>query len=173
MSKHKKIRLKQGTRVRSKKYVSTAPLPWNGDHGTGTAAATADTVVVPMEGPNRVAQRRRVNVIDTLTSLTMRQVQAAKEIQNAYGRVEALSSGGPLKEQVDSTPKPDATVAAQVDAQSRLAVAMRAVLRSERAVVECICWNNQKPQTLSRTERRRWLARFTQSMDRVADHLRY
>ena len=128
-----------------------------------------------MDGPNpnRIAIRRRVNVIDTLTSLTMRQLQAAKEIQDAYSKVESLSSGGPLKEQVQSTPKPDAVVAAQVDAQSRLARAMKAVHRSERGVVECICWRNQKPTTLRRADRRRWMARFTSALDKVADHLRY
>lgn len=167
-------RLKHGTRIRAKKHVSVAPAPWNGDHGTGTQAADAGTVIEPLkDNPNRMARRRRVNVIDTLTSLTMRQVQAAKEIQNAYGKVESLSSGGPLKEHVQSSPKPDQVVTAQVEAQSRLARAMRAVLRSEREIVECICWNNQLPRTLDRTHRRRWLGRFTVAMDRVADHLRY
>ncbi|MEP5728472.1 MAG: hypothetical protein ABJL67_03760 [Sulfitobacter sp.] len=174
----KKKRLKRGTRVRAVKHVSIAPAPWNGDHGTGTEAANANTEIVEVKtedgrNPNRMAMRRRVNVIDTLKSLTMRQVQAAKEIQNAYGKVDSLSSGGPLKEQVQSSPKPDAVVASQVDAQSRLARAMKGVHRSERAIVECICWHNRMPQTLTATDRRRWLARFTASMDRVADHLRY
>ncbi|MBM1556678.1 hypothetical protein JQV19_08460 [Sulfitobacter mediterraneus] len=176
MSKRK--RLKHGTVVKAKTSVSISPAPWNGDHGTGTPAANVGTVVREVltddgRNPNRMAQRVRVNVIDTLTSLTLRQVQAAKEIQNAYGKVESLSSGGPLKEQVQSSPKPDAVISAQVDAQSRLARAMKAVLRSERQIVEHICWHNERPQTLTRTERRRWLARFQQSMDRVADHLRY
>jgi hypothetical protein len=178
MATKRKRKLKRGTTIRAKKYVSIQPAPWNGDHGTGTPAANAGTVVREVltedgRNPNRMAQRVRVNVIDTLTSLTLRQVQAAKEIQNAYGKVESLSSGGPLKEQVQSSPKPDAVISAQVDAQSRLARAMKAVLRSERQIVEHICWHNRKPQTLTRTERRRWLARFAQSMDRVADHLRY
>lgn len=177
-AKKKKTRLKRGTRDRIKGRVTTRPLPWNGDHGTGTAAAIEGTELVAVttedgRNPNHMGQRRRVSVIDTLTSLTMRQLQAAKEIQDAYGMVESLSSGGPLKEAVQSSPKPDAVIAAQVDAQSRLARAMRAVHRSERVIVEHICWTNQKPQTLSRTQRRRWLARFTASMDRVADHLRY
>lgn len=173
-----KKRFKMPPNPHGSRSVSITKAPWNGDHGTGTEAANRDTEIVEVKtedgrNPNRMAHRRRVNVIDTLTSLTMRQVQAAKEIQNAYGKVESLSSGGPLKEQVQSSPKPDAVVAAQVDAQSRLARAMRAVHRSERIIVEAICWNNQKPQTLTRANRRRWLARFAQSMDRVADHLRY
>lgn len=177
MSKRKR-RLKSGTNVKAKIHVSTAPMPWNGDHGTGTAAASCGTEVVELltddgRNPNRMARRRRINVIDTLTSLTLRQVQAAKEIQSAYGMVESQTSGGPLKEQVDATPKPDAVIASQVDAQSRLQRAMKAVRRSERQIVEHICWHNQRPQALTRTERRRWLARLSASLERVADHLRY
>lgn len=169
----KKRRLKQGTRIRVTSSVSTKPLPWNGDHGAGTAAANAFTELVAMDGPNRMAQRRRVSVIDKLTSLTMRQMQAAVEIRNAYGAVESLSSGGPLKEAVQSSPKPDAVVAAQVDAQSRLARAMKAVLRSERGIVEHVCWHNQPPHTLQGADHRRWMARLRVCLDRVADHLRY
>lgn len=174
-SKAKRKRFKMPPNTKAKRMVSTSKAPWGGDHGTGTAAAREGTEVIELEGPNpnRMAMRRRVNVIDTLTSLTMRQLQAAKEIQNAYGKVESLSSGGPLKEQVQSSPKPDAVIAAQVDAQSRLAHAMKAVHRSERAIVEHICWHNQKPRTLNQTERNRWLARFCASLDRVADHMRY
>lgn len=170
----KKRKSRQG-RTRKARAVSLAqPKGFNGDHGTGTQAALYGTELVAVDGsPNNMGRRQRVNVIDTLTSLTMRQVQAAKEIQTAYGKVDSLSSGGPLKEQVQSTPKPDAVVAAQVDAQSRLARAMKAVHRSERAIVEHICWHNQRPLSLDRTQRRRWLARFTASLDRVADHLRY
>ena len=167
-----------GPKSRASRSVSIAVAPWNGDHGTGTQAANQNTELVEVltedgRNPNRMKQRRRINVIDTLTSLTMRQIQAAKEIQNAYGKVESLSSGGPLKEQVQSSPKPDAVISAQVDAQSRLARAMKGVHRSERIIVECICWRNEKPMTLTRANRRRWMARFAQSMDRVADHLRY
>lgn len=175
MTSKRKRRIKLPPNTKIKQMVSTSKAPWGGDHGTGTAAAIAGTVVAEIDGPNpnRLARRRRVNVIDRLTSLTMRQVQAAKEIQNAYGKVESLSSGGPLKEQVQSSPKPDAVIAAQVDAQSRLARAMRAVHRSERAIVECVCWRNEMPRTLDRADRNRWLARLCNSLDRVADHMRY
>lgn len=169
----RKTRLKNGTRVRAKTSVTTKPLPWKGDHGTGTAAATAGTVVVPLEGPNRMAQRRKVCVIDSLTSLTLRQHQAAHAIRDAYGRVEMLSSGGPLKERVQSSPKPDATVAAQVDAQSRLVRCTRAVLRADRAIVDHVCWHNRPITELGRMGYPRAMARFVAAMDRVADSLGY
>lgn len=176
----KKRRLKNGTHFKAKPRgaVSVPNTPWNGDHGTGTHAANFFTEVRPVEdekgrNPNRIAQRRRVNVIEKLTSLTMRQKQAAEEIQNAYGAAEKLSSGSPLKEQVDASPKPDAVITAQVDAQSRLQRAMKAVHRSERQIVEHICWHNLPPHTLEGGSHRRWMARFKASMDRVADHLQY
>lgn len=160
--------------ARAKKRVTTKPLPWNGDHGTGTAAATVGTVIEPIkDNPNRMAVRKRVCVIDTLTSLTLRQHQAAKSIQAAYGRVDMLSSGGELKEQVDSTPKPDATVAVQVDAQSRLAQCTAAILRSDRAIVDHICWYNLPIGQLARMGHVRAISRFAASMDRVADRLGY
>lgn len=173
MSRKNKRLKKRGSHVKAKRSVSTKPLPWNGDHGTGTQAATEGTEVVSLDGPNRMGQRRRVSVIDTLKSLTMRQMQAAVEIRNAYGKVDALSSGGPLKEAVQSSPKPDAVIAAQVDAQSRLQRAMRGVHRSERVIVEHICWHNLPPRTLPDSHKVRWSARLAVCLDRVADHLRY
>lgn len=157
-----------------RKSVSVKRPTWGGDHGTGTSAAKAGTEIVPIkDSPNGMANRRRINVIDKITSLSMRQLQAAKEIEAAYCKTEMLSSGGPLKEQVDASPKPDAVVSSQVDAQSRLARCMRPVLRSERHIVECICWRNEAPRTLSRTHRRLWLSRFKTAMDRVADEMGY
>lgn len=170
----KRRKLKTGAR----RHVSLARAPWNGDHGTGTAAATAGTQLCEVlnddgKNPNRVAQRRRVNVIETLNSLTLRQSQAAKDIQNAFGRVESLGSGSAMKERVDASRTSDAMVPMQVDAHSRLRGLMAQVLPSEQAIVQSICWRNERPPTLTRTERRRWMARFQQAMDRVADHLQY
>jgi hypothetical protein len=176
----KRRKLKIGTRDygKPKQYVSLPQAPWGGDHGTGTAAANENTVLEPLvnedgKNPNNMGRRKRVCFLETLTSLSMRQMQAAQEIMDAYSAVESLSSGSPLKEQVDSSPKPDAVITAQIEAHSRLSKAMEGVLRSDRLIVEHICWRNKKPQTLTRTQRRRWLARFTANMERVADILGY
>jgi len=175
MSKAKRRRkLVSGSHSKAKRHVSIAQAPWNGDHGTGTAAATAGTVVEPMaDSPNRMAVRKRVNVIDTLTSLSMRQQQAAKEIQEAYCRVEMQSSGSALKEQVDASPKPDAVIAAQVDAMSRLAHAMSAVPSAMRDVVEHVCWENRQIATISKRTGYNRMADFKVAMDLVANRLRY
>ena len=172
----RKRKLKHGTRVRVKTHVSTAPLPWNGDHGTATAAATAGTVLVPMGGPNRMARRYRVSIIDTMEArLSMRQVQAARAIQEAYCRAEMLSSGGPLKEQVDASPKPDAAVASQVDAMSTLTYVMSAVPSAMRDVVEWVCWHNMPIHRLTGSGRKQYnrTADFKVAMDLVANRLRY
>lgn len=173
----KKRRLKNGTnpKAKPKQMVSLAKLPWNGDHGTGTAAANLNTVVVPMKNdPNRRAFKYRVNAVDVLEGkLTLRQLQAARAIQRAYARNEALSSGGELKEQVDASPKPDATIAAQVDARSALVRCMAAVRRSERRIVEGVCWYDIRLGVISREGYPRALARFRIAMSRVADHLGY
>ena len=173
MGRNRKAKLAHGTRVRAKKHVSTAPAPWVGDHGTGTAAQRADTEYVKQEGPNNVAHlRRKDRVRDLIPKLTMRQHQAAQEIQNAYACNEMLSSGGPLKEQVDATPRPDAAIASQVNAQSRLERCTRPLLRSEVGLVRAICWENA-PVTQIAAMYPRWLARFATAMDRVADRLGY
>lgn len=126
--------------------------------------------------PNRMAYRYRVSQIDKLEGkLSMRQLQAAKAIQDAYCRVDALSSGGPLKEQVDASPKPDAVIAGQVDAMSHLTFVMGAVPEAMRDVVEHVCWHNQSIRSLTGGGRKHYdrTADFKVAMDLVANKLRY
>lgn len=148
------------------------PIPFNGDHGTGTQAAMAGTVLEPLVderggNPNNLGQRRRMDVIEAL-GLDMRQKQAATAIRDAHCRVEMLSSGGELKEQVDASPKPDAAVAAQVDALSNRSRYMAAVPRDFRKVVEHVCWNNQPISKLPGS-RNSHSACFKVAMDLVAN----
>lgn len=173
----KKRKTRKG-RTRRARSVSTKPLPWNGDHGTGSEAATAGTVLEPVDGanPNRMARRVRKNVINTMLKrdqLTMRQWQAAQAIQLAWCGVQKLSSGGALKETVDATSKPDATVAAQVGAVSRLVHVTKPIRPSERALVEDVCYHNRPLGHAARAGEVRPLARFRDTMDRVANHMRY
>jgi len=167
-----------GKQMRKPRKKVTLP-PFVGDHGTGTAAATAGTVLEPItdaEGrnPNRQARRRRVNAIDEITSLSMRQAQAAKAIEIAYCRVEQLSSGGEIKERVQSSPKPDQTVAIQCDANSRLVQVMAAVPSAMRAVVEHVCWHNRPLSAMRPVNMRAsHTAGLKVALDLVANRLRY
>lgn len=169
MSKNSKAQNKRKREGR-KSMISLAPDIANGDHGTGTAAAKDGTVMVPVKGdPNQRAYRQRVDVFRRM-KLTMRQEQAAQAIRDAYCKVEMLSSGGPLKERVQSSPKPDQTVDIQVAAQSKLIFVMAAVPRRQRHLVEHVLWHNQPLRTLGAI---RGPARFRIVMDLVADHVGY
>lgn len=174
----KKKKLKNGTHYKAQAKNKITLPAFNGDHGTGTTLATMGTIIEEItndEGrnPNNVARRRRVEAIDAMRGLSMRQWQAAREIRDAYCQCEKLSSGSPLKEQVDSSPKPDETIAIQVDAQSRLHRAMAGVPSGiPRKIVEAICWENKRPEDLPQA----WAnvsAQFKITMDLVANKLRY
>ena len=122
--------------------------------------------------PNNMGRARRTRTIEAMT-LTMRQKQAAEAIEEAWCRVQMLESGGPLKEQVDASPKPDATVAAQVDARSRWLHVTKPILRADMPIVRHICCDNRQIGLLARYGLVRASARFKTAMDRVADHLGY
>lgn len=160
-------------RLGRKNCITLAPAPkgYNGDHGTGTAAALSGTRLVPIDGdPNRRAYRQRFDVYLRL-DLDMPQQQAAKAIRDAYCRVDMLSSGSPLKERVQTFPKPDQTIDAQVNAQSHLIYVLKPVPRSSRHIVEHILRDNRPLRALAHTPRAG--ARFRAALDAVANHLGY
>lgn len=161
---------KRKSRARKK---PSKPQAFTGDHGTGTIEAIRGTVLESVEGQehNRTGRRRRVEAIEQLT-LTMRQEQAAKRIRDAYCRVQSLTSGGPLKAKVDASPKPDAVIDRQVDAQSELAFLMGAVPSQMRKVVEWVCWENRSLRSLGGM-REMNSAGFKIAMDLVANRCRY
>lgn len=164
-----------------KQSVSITAAPWGGDHGTGTAMANAGTELVEVKderggNPNRIKRRQRVNRLEVMMRrdwLSMRQYQAGRYIQDAYGLVHSLSSGSPIKERVQSSPKPDRVVAMQVEAHSMLKRAMDHVLYSERAIIELVCWHNKPMAVLVRQGHARAPARLKAALNRVADALGY
>lgn len=161
---------------RRKKPVT---LHMQGDHGPQTPAQNHNTELVPAEGdnPNNVYIRRIKNVLKEMhmkRRLTMRQYQAGSEIQEAYAKTEMLSSGSPLKEQVDSTPRPDKFIAAQVDAQSRLERAMKAVTNEARAVIECVAWYNMPVSCIaSGRKHQEQVQILNKTLDQVANVMKY
>lgn len=157
-----------------KKACITLPT-FGGDHGTETDLANEGTLLVPVvnevgKNPNRMARRQRADAYRRI-SLTMRQEQAAKAIRDAYCRVEMLSSGSPLKERVQASAKPDATIDIQCAAQSKLVYIMMAVPRSSRRVVEHVLWQNKPLRALNNMPRSG--VRFRYALELVADHLCY
>jgi len=92
-------------------------------------------------------RRRRVSQIDFLHrqarhKLSLRQFCAAKALQQAHERVEALSSGSELKAKVDTTPKPDACVEIQVTAMSEEAMLTKGLDSRILPVIEHVCFDN-------------------------------
>jgi len=157
--------------------VSLAPL--GGDHGTGTPAAMAGKVLKPIlndEGrnPNNIGRLVTECQLSRMEFLSMRQYQAGMEIRDAWSGVEKLSSGGELKEQVDSTPKPDATIAIQMDAQSRLVNAMKAVPPETRDIVEHVCWHNLPLIRMGKGSRYyKRQSELQVALELVANHMRF
>lgn len=162
-------------KIKRKKPVTLSEF--NGDHGTGTKAAKAGTIMERLDGPNKMARRRRINRLDDMSArgqISLRQYQAGQEIQLAWCQCETLSSGGELKEQVDASPKPDATIARQVDAQSRLQFAMTAVPSAMRYVIEHVCWYNRPMHELPSGSRNgSHAANLKVALDLVANKMRY
>lgn len=174
MTKKKRIKRQPRKRRNVNRSVSLKPIPLNGDHGTQTEAATAGTIVVKLDGPNNMGQRRRIDALDTIIArdiLTLPQQQAAQAIRDAYARKDALSSGGPLKEWVQSSPRPDAAVAAQVDANSWWAHVVKPLSRDQRDLVRHVCGYGLPLRTAPNP--RRASERFKVALDAVALHLKY
>ena len=174
--------MERGRVSMAKKRNRTVTLAeFNGDHGTGTLAAKAGTKLEPVtnddgKNPNKMARRRRINRIEDMMKrhqLNMRQYQAAMEIQEAWCRVEMLSSGGELKERVQASPKPDATIDIQVSAMSRLQYVMSAVPSAMRYVIEHVCWHNQTLSSLPQDNRGNHSSNFKVALDLVANKMRY
>lgn len=158
-----------------RKRKPSKPAAFTGDHGTGTRAATAGTLIEPVEGQehNKTGRRRRKDRLSDF-SLSMRQMQAGTAIRDAWCRVEMLSSGSALKAPVDASPKPDAVIGSQVEAMGRLSFVMSAVPRAARGVVEHVCWHNEKITELSNgLPYATNSANFKVALDLVANKLRY
>lgn len=119
------------------------PSKDTGDHGTGTAAQTANTYLQPVpEDKNGQRRRVRQGALELLQKqISPRQYDAGKAIRDAF---EATQTSPPaIKEiQVDTCPSPDATIDVQVDKQSDYAAVMRAVPSDMKAVVFHVCCDN-------------------------------
>ncbi len=122
------------------------PTEGMGDHGTGTRAASASTVLMAVPGDkNGTKRRQRIPSLERVYKhggMTMRQFQAGKEIRDAFDATQ--KSPPAIKEiHVDTCPTPDATIDVQCDAQSRLAFAMSGVPSKFKHIVWHVCCENR------------------------------
>ena len=132
-----------------RKQPAAPPIPFRGDFGPQTPLQQAGTCIeaVP-EDKNNTGRKRRVSQIEFLHrqakhKINLRQYGAARAIQRVRSKVEALSSGDALKEQVDNSPRPDAAIAAHVDAMSDEVRLLGGLEPRIRGILEWVCWHNE------------------------------
>lgn len=132
-----------------RKQPAAPPIPFKGDFGPQTPLQRAGTNIEAVPGDkNNTGRKRKVSQIEFLHrqakhKLNLRQYGAARAIQRVRSKVEALSSGGALKEQVDNSPRPDAAIAAHVDAMSDEARLLGGLEPRIRGILEWVCWQNE------------------------------
>lgn len=151
------------------------PTEGLGDHGTGTQAALAGTVLVDVpDDKNGMKRRQRIPAFERIMGhFSQRQYQAAKEIRDAFDATQ--TSPPAIKEiQVDVCPKPDATIDKQCDAQSRFAFAMSAVTADGYKVVNHVLLENRPISELAPGRMVEInIQRLRNALTQVADRMRY
>ena len=146
-------------RAKKTRPVSVPPTPW--DHGaTGPAnriglaveeRGEVDPHTGRMVNPNRVTGVRRVDMLAFWLrsgTLTAAQVNAAERLRDAYEMTLRQRPCLPENDRVQSSPKPDETVAIQVAAMSRFAAMMAHVRREDREIVTTCVLEGRHPSWL-------------------------
>ena len=122
--------------------------PW--DHGPDTYLARRGTVVEQVEGvdpdtgkkinPNSVTRRRRVDQVEKLwrsDKITRDQYEAAKKLREAFLATQRTPPA--IKAvQVDSSPKPDAAIAMQIDRVSKFHAIARHIPTNAAPLVDAV-----------------------------------
>ncbi len=129
-------------RARRKPHTPNEGIP-KGDHGPNTLSQRLGARIEPVpDDANGMTRRIRGGVLEALHSaedgIGMREYQAGVDIRQAF---EATMQRPPAIREVfvDASPKPDATVAMQIDRQSEFARLMSAVPSDMRYVVKHVC----------------------------------
>lgn len=130
--------------------VTLAPGPW--DHGATGAANVAGLVIEergetnPKTGkvtnPNGVTGMRRVDMLDLYLDrgvISPRAHAAGSILRTLWLRTEMGRCSPWLRDRVDSSPKPDASVAIQIDRLSALIRVSRLVPASDERVIDIVC----------------------------------
>ena len=158
-TKRKSRKLKHGTKATAKprQSVRVAPEPWDmGANGPANAVRESavvegidpevdpDTGDVTRRNPNGVKRRVFYDMLDVYHRrgwITTRGYNAGAALRAAWERTEY--GGTWLHERVDSTPKPDAAVARQVDRMSRLIGITKRIPREDwRILISVACEKN-------------------------------
>ncbi|MGB7244277.1 MAG: hypothetical protein WBC93_19610 [Sulfitobacter sp.] len=131
-------KLQRKGRPRKRKGVSLPP-PLGGDHGTGTPAANAGTVVKPIDGknPNNLGRRVRESQLEIYYKkglLTKDHLNAGMLLLCAF---EATQGGSPAikKVNVDHSPKPDHAIEIMLKRIGGYSAIMKHVPKTSRSII--------------------------------------
>ena len=156
MSRRKRKLVRKG-RTAARKPVTLSAAPTPADRWASppdTPAQRAGVVIEPacwtdpetgaQMNPNNVKRFRRIDMAESYHKrgkLDLRQFEAAKSLRDAW---EATQRTAPAIKaiQVDSSPKPDAHVAIQIDRASELSAISKHIPAESKAVIDMVVFSN-------------------------------
>lgn len=144
---------KAAKRKSGRKRNNPVSLPaW--DHGAMGAANRHGLVVEErgevdartgkMQNPNGVTGVRRVDMLEVYHKrgwISQEGYSAARLLSMAWLNTEKGKCAPWLRERVDSSPKPDAAIAIQIDRMSALIRVSRLVPAEDERIVSCVCYD--------------------------------
>lgn len=158
MAAKKRRRLKHGTKATAKPraQVRLNPAPWDmGADGPASRSRESDVVeaadpeVVPETGevkrrnPNGVTRRQFYDMLDVYHRrgwISASGFEAGKKLRAAWEATEKGIGNDWSKERVDSSPKPDAAIAIQIDRMSALVGITRRIPQGDyRILINVAC----------------------------------
>ena len=168
-----------------KASVSVADCPW--DHGA-TGPANRHGLVVEERGevdpktgkvtnPNGVTGVRRVDMLDIYHNrgwIDARQWVAGAAIREAWLGTEKGRGADWTQERVDSSPKPDAAIAIQIDRMSRLIRISKLVPPEDERIIDTVCCQGNAIGALREyrgSQHERGKAHLREALDRLADRI--
>lgn len=130
--------------------VTLAPSPW--DHGAAGQAnriglveeerGEKDPKTGKVTNPNGVTGVRRYDMLEVYHKrgwISTAGFNAGEMFREAWLRTGIGTCAPWLRERVDSSPKPDAAVAIQIDRMSALIKISRMVPQDDQRILECVC----------------------------------
>ena len=170
---------------RKRRNEVSIPSPW--DHGA-TGAANRIGLVIEERGevdpktgriinPNRVTGARRYDMLKIYAKrgwITDRGLTAGEAIRSAWLGTEKARGTDWTRERVDSSPKPDAAIAIQIDRMSALLRISKLVPPEDQAIIDCVCCHGAPIASLREyrgSQHERGKAHLRAALERLADRI--
>ena len=186
MSKARRKALKANNARRSAKTlgkVSVAQTPW--DHGaTGQAnriglvieeRADIDPETGKKINPNGITGARRKDMLEVYADrgwISQRAYGAGELLRVSWLRTDIGRCAPWLRERVDSSPKPDAAVAIQIDRISALLRVSSLIPAEDRGILDCVCGRGDPIGRVYRgSQHEAGKAHLSAALERLADRI--